>query len=198
MADRSKYGGRVILAALLLIVLIAAAIWGYNHWHKPLPTTNMPQQQAETPQGVQEAAENAGVHISQGQAEEAAQAIQEAATRPPDSTIQTTGAGVPQALQESREEAKADFQIVTDPAKPDQKPEPLRPEQPVNLNVYNVKAYPKHLLEVTVYRNAADVAYMSRVRVFGATGYVGPVVDYDGYRARGKVRVGVRLSVPID
>ncbi len=192
---KSKFGGRVILAAVLIVVLIAAAVWAYNRWHQPQPVY-MPQQQAETPQGVQAAADKAGVHISPGQAEEVAQAVHETATRPPDQIIQTTGAGMPQAL--ASVQGGAQLQIVTDPAKPDKPPEKPAADQPVNLNVYNIKAYPKHLLEVTVYQNAGDVAYMTRVTVFKRTGYLGPVVSYDADRAGSKVRIGVRLTIPMD
>lgn len=197
-AIKSKYGGRVILVAVLFAVLVAATVWGYNHWHQPQPVTYEPQQHAETPQGVQAAADNAGVHISSGQAKAAANAIKEAATRPPDQVVQTIGAGMTQALADSRKQTGAQVQIVTDPARPDKKPEKPADEQSVNLNVYNIKAYPRHLLEVTVYKNAADVAYMTRVQVFGATGYLGPVVSYDADRAGSKTRIGIRLSVPLD
>jgi hypothetical protein len=197
-AVKNRYGGRVILAVILFAVLIAAAVWAYNHWHQPQPVTYESQQQAETTQGVREAAENAGVHITPGQAQEAAQAIKDAATRPPDQVIQSTGAGMEQALADSRKQAGAQAQIVTDPARPDKPPEKPAADQPVNLNVYNIKPYPKHLLEVTVYRNAADVAYMTRVQVFGATGYVGPVVSYDADRKGSKTRIGIRLSIPLD
>ncbi|MDT8901179.1 hypothetical protein [Anaeroselena agilis] len=190
--DRIK---KYILAALLVAIFLAAAVWAYNHWHQPQPVY-MPQHQAETPQGIEAAANNAGMHISPGQAQEVSQAVQEATTRPPDQIIQTTGAGMPHAL--SSVQGGAQLQIVTDPSKPDQKPDKPTADQPVNLNVYNIKVYPKHLLEVTAYQNAADVAYMTRVTVFKRTGYLGPVVSYDADRAGSKVRVGVRLSVPLD
>lgn len=138
------------------------------------------------------------VVVGMAEAREVAQAIQEAKTRPPDDTITTTGAGMPQALTNSLHQTRADFQIVTDPANPDKPPEKPNPEQPVNLNVYNVKAYPKHLIEATAYQRAADVAYMTRVTVFKHTGYLGPVVSYDADRQSGKVKIGLRLSVPFD
>lgn len=195
MFDRiKKYG----LAVLLPAIFIVAAVWAYNHWHHPQPVTYLPQHQAETPQGVQEAANNAGVHISPGQAQEVAHAVHEATTRPPDRVIQTTGAGITQALDSVQQQTGVQIQIVTDRAKPDNPPEKPKPDQAVTLNVYNTKVYPKHLLEVTVYRNAADVAYMTRVTVFKHTGYLGPVVSYDGGRAGSKVRVGARLTIPLD
>lgn len=188
---------KISLAALLMVVFIAAAGWAlYKNWHQPQPVTYMPQHQAETPQGVQEAANTAGVHISLGQAQDVAQAVEQAAARPPDQVVTTTGTGMTQALADIQNGAQ--LQIVTNPAKPDQKPDKPAADQPVNLNVYNIKAFPKHLLEVTAYRSAADVAYMTRVMVFKRTGYLGPVVSYDGDRAGSKVRIGIRLSVPLD
>ena len=191
--DRIK---KVILAALLLAIFLAAGVWAYNYWHQPQPVTYMPQYQAETPLGVQEAANNAGVHISPGQAVEVAHAVHEATTRPPDQVVTTTGAGMPQAL--ASVQGGAQLQIVTDPSKPDKPPDKPAADQPVSLNVYNIRAYPKHLLEVTAYHRAGDIAYMTRVQVFKRTGYIGPVVSYDADRAGSKVRAGVRLSVPLD
>lgn len=194
---------RLVLYVLLAMLLAAAGWWAWGKLHPSKPVTEMSQQQAETQQGVLGAAHDCGVHISHGQAVEAAQAIREVATGPPDEVVPTTGAGMPQALQQSQQQSGADIQIVTDPAKPDQKPEQPKPDQPVHLNVYNVKAFPKHLLEATVYPSltggleAADVAYMSRVKVFGFTGYLGPVLNYDADR-KAKLRVGARLTVPID
>ncbi|MDT8901814.1 hypothetical protein [Anaeroselena agilis] len=195
MNDRVK---KIILAALLLAVFLAAAVWAYNHCAKTQPVTYEPQQQAETPQGVQTAANNAGVHVSPDQAQEVAQAVQEAKPWTPDQVIQTTGAGMTQALANVQQQTGAQVQIVTDPAKPDKPPDKPKPEESVNLNVYNVKAYPKRMLEVTVYRDAADVAYMTRVTVFKRTGYLGPVVSYDADRAGEKVRIGARLTIPLD
>lgn len=195
MSDIQK---RVVLYVILVVVIIAAAVWGYHLLHPPQPTTFQSQQQASTPQGAQEAASIAGFTITPGQAREVAQAVQEATTRPPDNTITTTGAGMPQALTNSLHQTGANFQIVTDPAKPDKPPDKPAADQPVNLNVYNVKAYPKHLVEVTAYQRAADVAYMTRVTVFKHTGYLGPVVNYDTDRKSGKVKIGLRLSVPLD
>ncbi len=195
-AIKSKFGGRVILAVVLIVIFIAAGVWAYNHWHQPQPVTYMPQHQAETAQGVQEAANTAGIHISSGQAQEVAQAVQEATTRPPDQVVTTTGAGMTQTL--ASVQGGAQLQIVTDPVRPDKPPDKPAADQPVNLNVYNIKAYPKHLLEVTAYQKAVDVAYMTRVTVFKRTGYLGPVVSYDGDRAGSKVRIGMRLSVPLD
>ncbi len=197
-AIKSKYGGRVIPVAFLLVFCLAVGIMAYNHFTKPQPVTYESQHQAETPQGVQEAANNAGVHISPGQAQEVAQAVQEATTRPPDQVVATTGAGMTQTLASVQQQTGADFQVVTDPAKPDKPPDKPKPAEPVNLNVYNIKAYPKHLIEVTAYQNAADVAYMTRVTVFKRTGYLGPVASYDADRAGSKTRIGIRLSVPLD
>jgi hypothetical protein len=188
---------RLIVYLVALLIIVGAGWWAWDMLHPGQPVTYESQQQAETPQGVQEAAHNAGVYISSGQTQEIAQDIQEAATRPPDQIIPTTGAGMTQTLASVQQQTGSDMQIVTDPAKPDQKPTKPPDNQPVNLNVYNIKAYPKHLVEATIYSKAADLAYMTRVKVFGYTGYLGPAVNYDADRAS-KVRVGVRLSVPID
>ncbi len=185
----SKY----VFTALLLAIFLAAAVWAYNHFAKPQPVTYMPQQQAETAQGVQEAANNAEVHISPGQAAEVAQAIHEATSRPPDQVVTTTGAGMTQAL--ASVQGGAQLQIVTDPSKPDQKPDKPKPDQPVNLNVYNIKAYSKTLDQATLYLRFDGITPkptggdLSRSWLVSKSGhYIGVGLSYDEDRARGKLR----------
>lgn len=189
------------LAVALVLVLAAYAFWP---WHAQL-ITGESQQQAETPAGVELAAHNAQVQMLQSQLEEAARQIAMLRGQPPRTVVTTAPVAVPQVVEQQRQQSGADFAIVTDPARPGQQVDLHQVQQlpagtPVVLNQYNVQAYSRRLIEATVYPGAAgvaavDVAYMRRVRVFGATGYAGPAVSYDQDRAGGKVRVGIRMTI---
>jgi hypothetical protein len=142
------------------------------------------------------------VHVSQAQAEEIADEIRDAPKRKPDRVVNTTGAELAKTVETERQKSGADFAIVTDPAQPDKapvldnktSPPALSADKPVVLNQYNVKAYPKALLELTVYNDKTlDIAYLERVKVFGMTGYVGPALT----TSPDKTRVGIRLSIPL-
>lgn len=186
---------------LVLYVVVAAAfaVGGYllyQHFHPPNPVTQMSQEQAETPQGVREAAEQAQVHISHAQAEEIADEICEAPKRQPDRVVETTGAKLANTAEQERVKAGADLAIVADSAQPDKKTDlaTIPADKPVVLNQYNVQAYPRALLEFTAYNDKTmDVAYLQQVRLFGMTGYVGPAVTI----GPDTTRVGVRLSIPL-
>ena len=187
------------------IVAAALAVGGYllyQHFHPHSPVTPLSQEQAETPQGVQEAAEQSQVHISTDQAVEIAEAIREAPARKPDRVVETTGAQLVDTVEAERIKSGADFAIVTDPAQAGKTPvldnkigPPTFPaDKPVTLNQYNIQAYPKALLELTAYSDKSlDVAYLRRVKVFGATGYIGPAITL----SPDSVRVGARLTIPL-
>jgi hypothetical protein len=182
------------VAIAIAVLLVGYLIYGWLH--PPQPVTPMSQQQTETPQGVQQAAGKARVHINTDQAVEVAEAIEAAPARKPDRVVQTTGAQATAKAESERVKAGADFTTIADPKKPDKKTDlaTIPADKPVVLNQYNITAYPRALLELTAYSDKSlDVAYLRRVKVFGATGYIGPAVLVDV----SKIRVGVRLSVPL-
>lgn len=192
--EELRFFVRMITVAALIIVVIFA-------WHffaKQQTVTQISQEKAETSAAQKEAAATAGIKIGDKQAELAAKIIREKAAGPPDDVVSSTGGTVGKDLNAIA--AKSDgYVLVTDPANPQKPPrfDTLQPDQPLKLNVYNVKPYPKRLLEVTIYRKAADVALLQKITVFKRTGYLGPAISYDADR-RSKVRIGVRLSVPLD
>jgi hypothetical protein len=188
----------VLMGVVVSLGLVAA----YLGWrmYKSIPVIHMSQEQAQTPHGVQIAAGQAQMPLSRPQAQEAAEKIKKASHKPPEQTIRTDGADLQQAVDTVRKKEAADFSIVTDPAKPKEKPV-INAEEPVHLNVYNIKAYPKKLLEISVGAHGSDLAYLWRIDVpkvpllipKGAMGYAGPFIraEYDG-----KVDGGIRLTIP--
>ena len=106
-------GHKLEIFVVLELILIAFALY---HLLKPPETiTVMPQEQAETTQGVKQASENAHVEIDNAQAQEIASTIREirVVEKAPEYTVQTTGDKAQEASEKSQEAAGADFAIVT-------------------------------------------------------------------------------------
>lgn len=190
-----------IVVSVILFLLATAFYLGWQNMKKPEKTVLLTQEQAQTTAGVQLAADAARVPVSAAQAREVARRIETiTAKTPPERVVSTTGAAVEKTVEGLRQEKGADFSIVTNPQKPAEKPV-LKPDEPVNLNVYNVKAYPQKLVEVGIGVHGGDIAYLRRVNVpkvpfllpKGAVGYAGPFVrtEYAG----GQFDAGLRLVV---
>lgn len=140
------------------------------------------------------------VPVTKAQAREIAGKIATISTGSPERVISTTGAEVEITVASLRQAKGADFTLITNPQKPAEKPI-LTPDEQVKLNVYNVKAYPDKLMEVSIGAHGGDIAYLHRVNVpkvplllpKGAVGYAGPFVrtEYGG----GQVDAGLRLVV---
>jgi hypothetical protein len=172
---------------------------GWLNMKKPEKTVSLPQEQARAAVGVQLAADAAMVPLTTVQAREAARRIDTITVKtPPERVVSTTGAAVGKTVEDLRQEKGADFSIVTNPQKPSEKPI-LKPDDPVNLNVYNIKAYPQKLVEVGIGVRGGDIACLRRVNVpkvplllpKGTVGYIGPFIraEYDGRRIDGGLRL---------
>lgn len=167
-----------LIVAIILLAIGAYFLWA--HFHPAQPVTYESQQQAETPQGVQKAADSAQVPITKRQAAEISQYIHENANAPPIATEVTTGARLEQQAANALKLNHADFAILTDPVKPAQKPAVKRGDS-VTVNEYLVKAYPGHLLQAGLGKKAALLSWSIRANVpkipfiapHGAVGYVG-------------------------
>lgn len=206
-----KYKTPLLIGGGVLGVLAGIFLW--NHFHKhvvgnpPAPVYET-YEQSHSAGGVQAAAKQSGVSLTLPQEKEIIEAIQESDGKKPDSVVATTGAQLAAAVKTEQIKSGADFTIVS-PSKPGESgikqasntssttlPK-LQDNQPVTLNQYNIKAYPDRLLEASVYGDGSgDVAYLSKVKVLGMTGYVGPTVKYDPNKTTSKVTVGARITVP--
>ena len=192
--EELRFYSRIIVIAALIV----AVIFAWHYFAKPETVRQISQDTAQTAAGQKEAANGARIKLGDTQAVEAAKLVEEAVSRPPDKVVPSTGGTVKNDL--ATIVGKSDgYILVTDPAAPKEPPklDAVPHDKPLNLNVYDIKPYPKRLLEVTAYRQAVDVALLRRITVFKHTGYLGPVVSYDADR-HSKVRIGVRLSVPLD
>ena len=137
----------IVLAAVLFFLL-------YHHLNPPQTITQETQEQAETVQGIQTAAQAAQVPIDSQQAQTAAQEIKRIADSgtAPSYVTYTTVQQAPAAEKAAQEKAGADFSIVTNKDSPGKTADlsKLPASTPVTLNQYNVQAYKKvlHTIEI--------------------------------------------------
>ena len=70
----------------------------------------------------------------------------------------------------------------------------IKPTDTVQLNQYNIQAYPKNQMGLAYYNDKTiEVDYQKQVKVFGKHMYVGPAVKVD---KDGKTGVGVKMTIP--
>ena len=174
-------GHKLEVFVVLELILIAFALY---HLLKPPETiTVMPQEQAETTQGVKQASENAHVKIDNAQAQEIASTIREirVVEKAPEYTVQTTGDKAQEASEKAQEAAGADFAIVTnkDTAQEAKQLDELPADTQVTLNQYNVQAYKKHINTIEYQPTEKVVGYTHQWKVSKSGHYMGVGADYD-------------------
>lgn len=89
---------KIIIVAILVIVIGLGGYFIWRHFH-PAATVEQPPApvyetytESHSADGVQQAAEQLGIHLDLGQQKEIVQVIQGNDTQKPDSVVQTTGA----------------------------------------------------------------------------------------------------------
>ncbi|WP_196595325.1 hypothetical protein [Pectinatus frisingensis] len=180
---------KIIVGALAAIILGVGAYFIYQYLHPAQPVTNESQEQAETPSGVETAADNAQVPISGSQAQEAAQQIKYIVSsgQQPQYVVYTTANEAPAAEKAAQEKAGADFAIVTDPANPTETVDTskLSSDTQISLNQYNVQAYKKTLHTVSYAPKSVrdpspkEVGYSVSRKITKDGQYLGVGVDYN-------------------
>lgn len=183
-----KYGCLVLrdLRPVILIFLIAViALLICRFWNDE-PTkvvTSTSQQQAETPSGVQDAADNTGVKLDAGQAEEVSTVIREirVTEKEPVYVIQTTGENAKAESEKAVRQEQADFAIVTDKNDPEKEVnlEELDKDTKVELYQYNVQAFKKHINTIEYQPTEKVVGYTHQWKVTDSGRYMGVGADYD-------------------
>ena len=174
-------GHKLEVFVVLELILIAFALY---HLLKPPETiTVMPQEQAETTQGVKQASENAHVKIDNAQAQEIASTIREirVVEKAPEYTVHTTGDKAKEASEKAQEAAGADFAIVTnkDTTQEVKQLDELPADTQVTLNQYNVQAYKKHINTIEYQPTEKVVGYAHQWKVSKSGHYMGVGADYD-------------------
>lgn len=167
---------------ILLTVVFAFANAGLNRYTTK-PATTMPQQQAETPAGVEKAASNAHIKLDNGQTKQVSETIREirVTEKEPVYIIQTTGDKAQEVSEKASKQEKADFSIVTDKDHSDEAVEldKLDENETVNLNQYNIQAYKKQLNTIEYQPWEKTIGYTHSWKVSKSGKYLGVGADYD-------------------
>ena len=179
----NKYKTAKIITAVILIVLLVFFVVKAWEAHTTKPVTTMPQQQAETPAGVEKAANNAHIKLDSGQTKQVSETIREirVTEKEPVYIIQTTGDKAQEASEKASKQEKADFSIVTDKDHPDEAVEldKLDENETVNLNQYNIQAYKKQLNTIEYQPWEKTIGYTHSWKVSKSGKYLGVGADYD-------------------
>ena len=181
----TKYALPVISVLFVLVI----GLFLYNIFKPKEIVTIESQKEAETPQGVQQAAEKANINITLPQATEAAKEIHYIVENntPPQYVIQTTGENVKNDAEKATKQNNADFSIVTDPKNPDKKYtfDELKEFKDISLNQYNIQAYKKVLHTISYSPRAVNdwspgaVEYVHQWKVSKDGKYIGVGAEYN-------------------
>lgn len=176
---------KIVGTFILITAVLFAASFIYQLLYGPFtkPVTPMPQQQAETPAGVEKAASNAHIKLDYGQAKQVSETIKEirVTEKEPVYIVKTSGDKAQEISEKVSKQEKADFSIVTDKDHPDEAVEldKLDKNTTVNLNQYNVQAYKKHINTIEYYPAEKTVGYTHQWKISKSGKYMGVGVDYD-------------------
>ena len=189
-----------VFAVAVVVLVAAAAFFIYQHVYNKYQSehklerqmeqvTVLPQQEAESVAGVEKAAAKADVPVSMSQTKEIVTQIKEIRTteQVPVYVVKSTGATVEKDITTAKEQAKADFTIVTDKDNPAKTVdlENLDKDAEITLNQYNIKAYPKALRQIEVGRGTDGGTFVGVIiskKVTDNGQYLGVGVDYDTER----------------
>lgn len=179
----NKYKTAQIVTAVILITLLVCFLVKAWEAHITKPVTTMPQQQAETPAGIEKAASNAHIKLDSGQTKQVSETIREISVteREPVYIIQTTGDKAREVSEKASKQEKADFSIVTDKDHSDEAVEldKLDENETVNLNQYNIQAYKKQLNTIEYQPWEKTIGYTHSWKVSKSGKYLGVGADYD-------------------
>ena len=178
-----------LIIALCLVLVIIFLMYGCGG-NKDTVTTET-QEQAETPAGVDMAADNANVPLTPDQAKTAAKEIRYIYTHDtkPEYTIATTGAKAADQSEAACKTSGADFAIVTNKQNPEASTDlnAISDATRVELNQYNVQAYKKELHTIEVSPNidgsgkagVAEIGYIEQFKSSKDGKYIGLGVSYN-------------------
>lgn len=177
LAGGFVFGCVAVIAAALLFIIDTTLK------PAPEPVTTIPQQQAETPAGVEKAASNAHIKLDSGQTKQVSETIREirVTEKEPVYIIQTTGDKAQEVSEKASKQEKADFSIVTDKDHSDEAVEldKLDENETVNLNQYNIQAYKKQLNTIEYQPWEKTIGYTHSWKVSKSGKYLGVGADYD-------------------
>ena len=170
----------------VVVIAIGFLVWHFTH--PPQTVTTESQTQAETPAGVEKAANQAHIPISNDQAQQTASQIKYIYSHDvqPIYTITTTGSKVQKVAETAQNNAGADFSIITNKSDPNSKVDisAIPSTSTVELNQYNVQAYKKtlHTIEVASdiqNKSVDEVGYIVSRKISNDGKYIGVGASYN-------------------
>lgn len=190
------------IIAILLCISIGLACWKVNKKinieNEPKPVEMTLEQAKDVERVKNEINNNSGARVDNFQAKEVVDKIVYITenNEPPQTIIYTNGENYKEESKQYAEKKKADAVIITPSQGETKKIEDIKPTDTVNLNQYNIKAYPKNQIGVAYYSDGdMTVDYQRQIKVFGAHMYIGPAVKFNT-RGEHHAAVGVKLTVP--
>lgn len=189
----------IFIAMLILILIVFVAYKINQHLNKEnIEPAIMTQEEVKDPNKVREAInKNSNANISQYQAREVTNTITRIIEKEvkPTATVTTTGANYQEKSKEYATKQKADAVIITPSNGETKAVEEIKPTDVVNLNQYNIKAYPENLFSLGAYGDGdVTVDYEHKIKIFGAHAYIGPSVKYGTHD--GNLTAGMKLTIP--
>lgn len=178
----------------IVVIALLFLFWAYTFFKPPnvVPAT---QNQVQTSSGLIKVALDNKFKISEYQAEQFARQIKESAGTEPVTVVKTTGSEWEKMAKAQSKKVGADFSVVTDPKNPDSKPNPPK-DSTVNLNQYNLFAYPKTLAVVGYSPNTELImSYQWKtIKGKGFSGYIGPYGRAD-FKSPDRSSIGVMITI---
>lgn len=175
------------IATIAVVTALIIAAVCMSCMHEPQTVTTETQQEVQTESGIEQAADAADVPLERSQAQSAASQIRYIIKHDtqPVYTITTDGARWQSQSNAARERSGADFAVVT-PKDSTTDVHTIKQSDVVELNQYNIKAYPKVIRTVSVSPDidsggrGISTAEMSISRQIGKTGkYIGAGAEYN-------------------
>lgn len=164
-----------------MFIAITVGIAGYCIYNALKPADKTPiikSEQLQTANQIKQAADNAGVSLSDEQSKIIQDKIQDAK---PTGSISATAGTVQQVAEQQRQQNGSDFAPVVSDGNISKLPD----DTPIELNQYHIYAAPKVQHEVGVKLDAESSSHISGVsygikrRISEKGQYVGARVDYD-------------------
>lgn len=189
-----------ILIGIIAILIGVLAYIGYNHYSNEkepqVVTTNI--ETATDPDKLQKLInQNSNANLNKYQTREVTNTITKIVERDrqPETVVTSTGKNYEKVAQKEATKRNADAVVVTPSQGETKQIEDIKDSDVVNLNQYNIQAYPKHIMSVGAYSDGdVTVDYENQIKFLGKHMYVGPSVKYNNKDH--DVAMGIKATIP--
>lgn len=187
----------VVVLIIIVTILATLKLNSYINQKTEPKETIMTQEEVQNPEKLrQEVNKNSGANLDTYQSREVTNTVTKIIERDrkPNTTIETNGTEYLTKAKAYANEQKADAYVIA-PAKGETKEvKDINKTDVVNLNQYNIEAYPARQMGMTYYSDG-DIAidYQQQVKILGKHMYVGPAVKIDNDKS---TAIGITATIP--